>query len=215
MSLLFRPNTWDANIWNSIVNSNEYGIVNDWRGYVIDIGGHIGSFSYFMTTHKKTKKSIVIEPDPDNFRVLQHNLSSLINENKVYALNAGIGPKNTNLSLFARVDQNTGGISYVPSNVGLVPTIHLDDLIKMVPENEGILLKLDCEGCEYEALSTCTLLKRVNAIVGEFHHRGENNQFTIKKLLEDQNFIFSYHNTSSNIGLFGAHQDPQHPPKLL
>lgn len=209
MSLLFRANTWDANIWNSIVHGNEYGIINNWNDYVIDIGGHIGSFSYFMTTHKNTKKSIVIEPDPDNFRVLQHNLGSLINENKVYALNAGIGPKNTNLSLFAHVHQNTGGISYVPSNVGIIPTVSLDDLILMVPENENILLKLDCEGCEYEALMTCTKLHRINAIIGEFHHRNDNNQFTIKQLLENNNFIFSYHNTSSHIGLFGAHQSKQ------
>jgi FkbM family methyltransferase len=215
MSLFFRPNTWDANIWNSIVNSNEYGIVDDWSSYVIDIGGHIGSFSYFITTQKKAKKVITIEPDPDNFRVLQHNLDSLINEDRVYALNAGIGPKDTNLSLFAHVHENTGGVSYVPSENGAVPTVSLDDLIRMVPENEAILLKLDCEGCEYEALGTCSQLHRINAIVGEFHHRGDNNQLTIKNILENNNFTFSYHHTSSYIGLFGAHRVTQYSAKIL
>jgi FkbM family methyltransferase len=206
MSLFFRSHTWDANIWNSIVHGNEYGIHNDWPSYIIDIGGHIGSFSYFMITQKNAKKSIIIEPDPDNFRVLKHNLDSLINEDKVHALNVGIGPKNTSLSLFAHVHQNTGGISYVASETGNIPTVSLDDLIDMVPQNEAILLKLDCEGCEYEALSSCLQLRRINAIVGEFHNRGTNNQLTIKSILEKNNFVFSYHNTSSHIGLFGAHQ---------
>jgi FkbM family methyltransferase len=159
-----------------------------------------------MATHKHAKKSIVIEPDPDNFTVLQHNLSSLIQENKVYAINAGIGPRNTNLSLFAHIADNTGGISYVSCDEGTIATICLDDLIQMVPDNEGILLKLDCEGCEYEALYKCSLLSRISCIVGEFHNRGDNNQFTIKQLLENHNFNFAYHNTSSHIGLFGAHQ---------
>lgn len=210
MSLLFRQNTWDASIWNSIVHSNEYGITNNWQSYVIDIGGHIGSFSYFITTQKNAKKVITIEPDPDNFRVLQHNLSDLIKQNKVHAINAGIGPSNTNLSLVASAGQNTGGISYTPSKDGKISTVSLDDLINMVPQNENILLKLDCEGCEYIALENCAQLNRIHCIVGEYHRRSNNkNQFTIKDILEKNNFVFAYHESSAHLGIFGAHQKLQ------
>ena len=202
----FRPNTWDANIWNSIVEHNEYGIINDWPHNVIDIGGHIGSFSYFITTKKGAKKSIVIEPDPSNFKLLQTNLQPQIEQGKVIAFNVGIGSPNTALSLVQHIADNTGGISYTESSNGNIPTTTLDNLINLL-DNSPILLKLDCEGCEYTALSQCSQLHRINAIVGEFHVRPDKNVSFLQDILSSQNFEFNYHYTGSEyIGLFGAHQ---------
>lgn len=203
----FRPNTWDENIWNSIVIQNEYGIHNNWPGIVIDIGGHIGSFSYFMLQYKQAKKVIVIEPDPYNFKILTTNLQEFIDTNRVVAINAGIGKPNSQLKLFAPIHDNTGGISYVSAPNGDIQTITLDNLIDLA-DNESILLKVDCEGCEYEALRCCTKLQKIQAIVGEFHVRLDCGPETLRSLLESNNFAFRYHFTSSsnNIGLFGAHQ---------
>jgi FkbM family methyltransferase len=205
--ILFRSNTWDQNIWNSIVESNEYGIINDWPHNVIDIGGHIGSFSYFISTKKQAKKVIVLEPDPENFSLLQHNLRKQIDNGIVIALNAGIGSPHSSLSLFAPIPDNTGGIAYTESPTGNIRTFTLDNLIDLL-DNDPILLKLDCEGCEYTALEQCSKLHRINAIVGEFHVRENKGINNIKQILIDHNFAFDFHYTgSNNIGLFGAHQN--------
>jgi FkbM family methyltransferase len=202
----FRPNTWDANIWNSIVENNEYGISTDWPHNVIDIGGHIGSFSYFITRKKGAKKVIVIEPDPSNFKLLQENLEYQIQQGIVVAINAGIGSPNSTLSLVQHIPDNTGGISYSESENGTIKTFTLDDLIDTL-DNSPILLKLDCEGCEYAALSQCSKLHRINAIVGEFHVRAEKDATYLQHILSSHNFEFRYHYTGyPNIGLFGAHQ---------
>lgn len=202
----FRENTWDANIWNSIVENNEYSIHNPWPHNVIDIGGHIGSFSYFITTKKHAKKVIILEPDPNNFALLQQNLKEQIDSGTVVALNAGIGSPNSSLSLFAPIADNTGGIAYVESSNGNIRTFTLDNLIDLL-DDSPILLKLDCEGCEYTALEQCSKLDRIHAIVGEFHVRGNHNNEYLKNILTSKNFIFNSHFTGSPyIGLFGAHQ---------
>ncbi len=203
----FRPNTWDENIWNSIVENNEYSIHNDWPHNVIDIGGHIGSFSYFISTKRQAKRVIVLEPDPENFSFLQQNLKEQIDNGIVIALNAGIGSPHSSLSLFAPIPGNTGGVAYTESPTGNIRTFTLDNLIDLL-DNDPILLKLDCEGCEYAALEQCSKLHRINAIIGEFHVRGNKNNESLKNILVSQNFIFNSHFTGSDqIGLFGAHQE--------
>lgn len=206
-TMLFRPNTWDAEIWKSIVDHNEYGIQGFWHGDVIDIGGHIGSFSYLMAGHKEAKKIVVIEPDPDNYRVLTTNLQSFIDNGTVDAINAGIGLPDHKLCLEASPGDNTGGGYYKDNQNGTINTIQLDDIINMFYDrNYPILLKIDCEGCEYEALESCSQLHKISCILGEFHVRGLKNETSLKTLLESQNFIFHSHHTGVDIGLFGAHK---------
>lgn len=201
----FRTNTWDANIWNDIVDNNEYGVHNSWPYNVIDIGGHIGSFSFKMITKQDAKKVIVVEPNIDNYNLLIKNLEPYISNNIVIPFNLGIGPPNSKINIPNNsLGENTGGSFYSPCESG-IDTISLDDLIELCDNNLPILLKLDCEGCEYEALASCTKLDRINCIVGEFHNRSNQNIDTIKKMLIDQ-YHFSYHYRSDALGLFGAHK---------
>lgn len=205
--IIFRSDTWDSNIWNAIVEQNEYGINGIWPHYVIDIGGHIGSFTYFMIERRQAIKSIVLEPDPSNLTILQHNLKPYVDDNRVNIINAGIGLPGHKLCMEHSAGQNTGGIAYVLSDHGTINTMLLDDIINIVNDNtHPILLKLDCEGCEYEALESCSQLHKISCIVGEFHVRNTRNELTLKTLLESQNFAFAYHHTGPDIGLFGAHK---------
>lgn len=199
-----RDHTWDINIWNDIVLNNEYAIHDPWPYNVIDIGGHIGSFSYKMLTQHNTNKIIVIEPNIDNYNLLIKNLEPFITDNRVIALNKGIGPSGTKISISGTLGVNTGGSFYTPSNEG-IDTLLLDDIINMIDNNLPILLKLDCEGCEYEALASCTQLERINCIVGEFHIiDNHHNVEIIQKILK--NYVFDYHFRSDHLGLFGAHK---------
>lgn len=203
----FRLNTWDQHIWEDTMN-NVYGINSSWPHSIIDIGAHIGSFTYFMMSHRQTKRAIAIEPDYSNYLLLQNNLSNYISNGSVTALYAGIGPANTTLAAHRYVPENTGGMFYIPSENGTIPCVSLDSLIDMIPDDDLILLKLDCEGCEYEAVFSCTKIKRIRCIVGEFHFRYSFNHNSLKNSLESNGFKFGYHFTTSSqdIGLFGAHQ---------
>lgn len=199
----FRKNTWDEIIWNDIVVHNEYSIHDPWPHNVIDIGAHIGSFSFKMLSLHGAKKVVSIEPNPDNYNLLIKNLEEFINQDKVIALNKGIGPPNSKINIPNELGTNTGGSFYSVSEHG-IETISLDDLIDLVDDGSPILLKLDCEGCEYEALSSCSKLSKINCIVGEFHITPTHNVDNIKEILKDYNF--GYHNRSDHLGLFGAHK---------
>lgn len=201
----FRENTWDSNIWNDVVIHNEYGVHDDWPHNLIDIGGHIGSFSFKMFSQHNTKKGIVIEPNIDNYNLLIKNLKTFIDSNQVIALNKGIGPPNSKINIPNIIGENTGGSFYALSDSG-VDTVSLDDLIDMIDNDSPILLKLDCEGCEYETLACCTKLDRINCIVGEFHNTSTHNVDFLKHILEEHKYSFGYHYRSSNLGLFGAHK---------
>jgi FkbM family methyltransferase len=199
----FRNNTWDEIIWNDIVYNNEYGIHDKWPSNLIDIGGHIGSFSFKMLTQHQTKRVVIVEPNIDNYNLLVQNLEEFIQQDKVIAINKGIGPPNSKLNISNALGENTGGSFYSTSSEG-VETVNLDSLIDIIDDGSPILLKIDCESCEYEALSSCTKLSKINCIVGEFHITPKFGIDNIKEILQDYNF--SYHFRSDYLGLFGAHR---------
>lgn len=199
----FRDNTWDSNIWNDIVNNNEYSINDPWPFNLIDIGGHIGSFTFKMLSKHNTKKAIVIEPNIDNYRLLIKNLEEYISAESVIALNLGIGPTDKKININHSLGINTGGAYYSVSEDG-VDTISLDGLIELIDNDSPILLKIDCEGCEYEALGSCKQLEKINCIVGEFHVTNTHSIDNIKNYLV--NYHLSFHYRSDNLGLFGAHK---------
>ena len=199
----FRDSTWDNIIWNDIVINNEYSIHGQWLDNVIDIGGHIGSFSYKMLSQHHSKKVVILEPNIDNYNLAIKNLQEFIKQDKVIAINKGIGPLNSKINISGCLGENTGGFFYSPSSEG-IDTVSLDSLIDIVDDNSPILLKIDCEGCEYEALSQCSKLSKINCIVGEFHVTSIFGIANLRTILKD--YVFDYHFTSDHLGLFGAHR---------
>src|SRR5665213_1830117 len=75
VQLHFREHTWDRNIWVAVNEGNEYKLSGCFKptDTVLDIGAHIGSFGY-RVLDMGAGRVISVEPDPDNFRVLHHNL---------------------------------------------------------------------------------------------------------------------------------------------
>lgn len=204
----FRPGSWDNAIWQSVVRDNEYQFAPGsdarvpWAGDVVDIGGHIGSFSYLALTKLQARHVIVVEPDPENFALLQKNLRSFIADGRVTAINAGIGPENAKLALANKPGSNTGNALFAASDTGTVPTVSLQQLLNSL---EGpVLLKLDCEGCEYSALVAETDLSRVPEIVGEFHELGGHRVEELRTLLTQRGYNFAMTRQEQGQGMFSA-----------
>lgn len=206
---VWRENTWDENIWKSIVEHNEYQIQQNWYGSVIDVGAHIGSFSYFILS-RGASRVVSVEPDQCNFHVLCQNMRLFIEAGRVIPINAGIGKPGTFLDTDMSGMENTGGRVYTSRPTGAIPAISLDALIDLLPQ--PIMLKIDCEGCEFEAFANSQKLNDITSIVGEVHTTNDTSITAFKELLTSRGFLYSCSDrtlddkTGNGLWLFGAHQ---------
>ncbi len=131
---------------------------------VIDIGAHIGTFCVPLAFAKPVHV-IAVEPSRVNARYLRANVNSngLADRIRVIeqAVSAGIdeavfmeGDASTRGTLNATMLRNPAH----PTGRYVVEVVTLPDLMDMIPEpgSQIRLLKIDCEGAEYEILHAMT-----------------------------------------------------------
>lgn len=153
---------------------------------VIDIGGNIGMVSIYLAKKFPFLKIYAFEPVKQNYENFKNNIklneippNTIILENKAITCDS----RNVNMSINAL---NTGGssISDVISIGSVTQDINcniksttLEKVIKKHKIKELKLLKIDCEGSEYEILYNTNeeILKRIKFLRGEFH---ENKDLT-------------------------------------
>lgn len=183
----FRDNTIDANIFDCVIVHNEYRLPThfDADDIVIDIGAHIGSFTYAVL-QRGAKHVYAFEADPSNYQRIIHNLRDFadqvtVQQKAVWRSDTPVEYLFFDSSLDA---ENTAGGGVVGASSGQkIPAISLDQIIREASDNGERrirLLRIDCEGAEYPILLTSSLLSHVDAICGEFHElETEHNPNTI------------------------------------
>lgn len=176
MSLAFRPDTNDAEVFEAVVARNEYRLPTRFRAdtVVLDVGAHIGSFSY-LALSRGAGHVYAFEPELSNFRQLSANLAGF--GQRAHPANRALWRSDTpalQLNFWRSDDaRNTGGGSVIWETSGPpVESIPLDDVIRATVQKHGRpidLMKLDCEGAEFPILLTSRELSHVDRIVGEYH----------------------------------------------
>ena len=167
---------WTLFLFDEIFVENCYGPPQVMEcgpfGTLIDIGANIGLFTMRGKQLWPQAQVVALEPHPDNFRSLQEHVQ--INRLRdVELIQVGIAEKCGCFDLYLS-PRNIGGHSMykkIPhSDVISIRTCTLDDVLSKVPERSGgILVKIDCEGCEFPLLSTLTeeTAGRISCIVFE------------------------------------------------
>jgi len=191
-----RPGTWDGVVYDQVYVRNEYGLPNqfDSRDVILDIGGHIGCFA-LSAIDRGAGTVLTAEPDRENFRLLSENCADSIREGKVIAIATAVVRSDSQASdsvLYDgyRMDNgllNTAAGSTVRGKGILVPAVQFDKLVDRALDSSGAqdirLLKLDCEGAEWEILYTTKKLEKIVEIVGEYHNWGASSGKGIVDLL--------------------------------
>jgi FkbM family methyltransferase len=141
---------------------------------IVDIGANIGMFTLRSKQLWPNARVIAVEPHPDNFEHLQEHLQ--INRiDDVFSVAKGIADKCGCLDLYLS-GRNIGGHSMFKTNNSetiSVPVTTLKDVLEMAGVPNGkLLLKVDCEGCEFPLLSNLdlTTADRITGIVFEPEH---------------------------------------------
>ncbi|MEK7555443.1 MAG: FkbM family methyltransferase [Patescibacteria group bacterium] len=161
---------------------------------VVDIGAALGDTAIYFAV-QGAKKVYAFEPLPELCRLAEENIKINKLENICHVFNAGVGKeknmacsKNMNFEYMygskIKEYKNKEAIQKEATQI-----IVLQDIVNKFKISNAIL-KIDCEGCEYEIILNTTdeVLKRFGCILMEYHYGFEN----LKAKLEGADFRVKY-----------------------
>ena len=162
---------------------------------VIDIGANIGVFSLYAATVASETKVYAFEPFPENADYLRQNVNdSKITNIKIEEKAVARRANKRNLEITESGITHSLSENENPLDAVSVECTTLDEILEQIPRCD--LLKIDCEGSEYEIIYACSPsnLKKIHRIVGEYHYRDDakKNGKALKEYLESQLFTVDY-----------------------
>tara|TARA_Y100001949_G_scaffold105897_1_gene89440 strand:+ start:2031 stop:2804 length:774 start_codon:yes stop_codon:yes gene_type:complete len=173
LKIKIRTNSTDLMALTNVWMINEYG-VEDFQiaknDTIIDVGAHIGLFSLLVSQFCKTGKIFSFEPISDNFNLLMSNLKLNHTEN-IHPFNLAVSKNTSSVDLFLSSDQSAHSIFSSDSESTTVKSISLQRIFDENKISSCKLLKLDCEGAEYEIIDSLPLeyFDKIENIAIEYH----------------------------------------------
>jgi FkbM family methyltransferase len=162
---------------------NEYGLRQELPEVhtILDVGANIGFFSIAARGRYPQAKIHAYEPNPRVMHHLRSNTSALGIEVHAEAL----GARDGFTEILDSSDSNQARALMCEG--GRIPQISLENAIERIGGSVD-LLKLDCEGAEWDLFRVSEIWKRVRNIRMEFHlFNGETVQ-QLERVLEDLGF---------------------------
>ena len=218
--------SWEKGLYNEVVTEDCYKInkIDFIPSVVIDLGANIGVFSSFIRSKFPECKIIAVEPDADNYKILQQRFG---NDKLAVLINNPIGT--TDAPLYKEL--NSGGTGAMYYNSGeyfieeivnsdpksrekyLVTPVTLPDLLSIYTnEKDRILLKVDIEGNECIFFNNDTILeklKNIDYICMEIHLFASNHEL-VQKLREQALEFISKLNSSHFCRIDGNNDVKRH-----
>ena len=150
------------------------------EGDLLDIGGHIGVTALFFHKLHPTSQVYIFEPAPLNFFYLALNaITNGADSSKLRLYNRGLSNDDTSFTIEYSPDDTTStrraSLGHTwgkkPKQYRLVYAMSMQQLKQCLPLDNVGLVKLDCEGCEFEVVPSNTRFfsTRKRRVVGEFH----------------------------------------------
>jgi FkbM family methyltransferase len=200
LSLPYWNNDSKVTLYGSITNGdavgvffeNIYGNIPVFGKTVIDIGANIADSSIYFAL-RGAKKVIGLEPFPKNYEMAKRNVESNNLSDKITLMLAGCAASQGFVTISAYDnDKSWVGSSLKNSSQGFkVPLLTLEDILKQnnLQNGELNILKMDCEGCEYESILSATrdTIRSFSHIQIEYHYGYKD----LKYKLEENGFIVS------------------------
>jgi FkbM family methyltransferase len=151
----------------------EYGRFERLRT-IVDIGANIGSFAVYAAQFCPEAKIYCYEPEPRNFGSLKQNIEINGLAGRVVAFQCAVASNNGRRDLAVTEGSLTNSFHIVPSDAGraTVNCTTLPDIFASQKLDAIDLLKMNCEGTEYEILESCSGadLDRIANIRLEYHN---------------------------------------------
>jgi FkbM family methyltransferase len=202
-------------ILNEVFYLNGYNFYTSGKVVVVDIGTNIGIASLFFSNLVNVDKIYAYEPVLETYNQAALNFKN--NENKVIEFNNfGLGDSDRDDFFYFNKNAkgNTGirGELSTSFDANLVEKVEVKilkasrEIQKIIDENSNtkIVLKMDCEGGEYEIfedLDKNDLLVKLDIIMLEWHDKGAS---ALEEKLMKNGFDFFSQTLSFNAGMIYA-----------
>ncbi|MBW3577897.1 MAG: FkbM family methyltransferase [Actinobacteria bacterium] len=198
-------------LWNHFSDiwiHQSYHPVQPLKGHVVvDIGANIGIFSLWAVRFGASR-IVAVEPHPTTFKLLEEYASGCPISSLCCAITHDAGRVLLELgdsSTSHRVAQ--AGESGLSASGIEVDAITLDQLFHMYGIVQCGLLKLDCEGSEYDILlSQPECLDVVDQIVLEYHPRSDCHPQLLAQKLSERGFKVLQLSRGAGFGMMKAHR---------
>ena len=168
-----RDNPYDFATLEEVILKEDYNIEIDFEPCtIIDGGANIGLTSVFFANKFPRAKIVAVEPEMENFQILQKNTSSYDNISLLYA---GIWDHHAFLSV---VDEGKGTNAFTVKEVfenteSAIKAVSVDEIMKQQGWTAIDILKLDIEGTEKNIFEQNyeSWLPKVKILIIELHDR--------------------------------------------
>lgn len=178
---------------------------------ILDIGANFGGFVVYAADRYPNAKIEAYEPTMEQYVILDKNIELNKISDRVIAYHVGVWSSEGFKKLY---QYNGGGLnSLVYATIDELPLLRtvevyclpLDFIIGVKTID---LLKIDCEGSEYEILYNCKKLSQIRRIVGEYHefdYIASHNGITLERRLKEAGFkTYFRHDSERKVGYFHA-----------
>ena len=174
LKLIIRPpkQSTDIHIFTEIWLENEYDdqfLEIQENDIIIDVGAHVGYFSLKAALICNKGKIFAFEPLSDNFKILKRNIEINRIQN-IFAKNLAVSNHDGKQKLYLGHDSTNSLVKKKLNHVE-VSTVNLESIFNQYNLSKCNILKLDCEGSEYDILLNldCKILKKIKKICMEYH----------------------------------------------
>jgi FkbM family methyltransferase len=191
-NLLFL-NEQDPAMYREVIEANQYHLSSERvkDRVVIDIGANIGAFSLYASV-LGAKKVISVEPISTSYSTFLKNIHKLQLKNITTYKNLVAEQSNQFIPVSLNTNAGANSMYNVSENYEVVETITFDYILDSINSND-ILLKLDCEGGEYDVIMNANAgnMERISEIMIEIH-TDLHPRYKGKEIIEEQLRFFGF-----------------------
>ncbi len=187
------------------------------KAIVIDIGMNVGIASLYFASRPDIEQVFGFEPFRPTYKLARKNLDLNIGLNtKISSFNYGLSGVSETLSVVYSEEfkgqVGIKGTDLIKSKIADEKTEKLqlrkssEELEKIIPgkkKNQAVVVKMDCEGAEFNILPNLKeagLLEKIDLIMMEWHGQPDS----IIEILKSESFSVIRNNHSENIGMIYA-----------
>lgn len=141
---------------------------------VIDIGANIGAFAVYAAKQASKGRVLAFEPASDNFELLARN-AALNRLDNLTPIRAAVAGRTGTIALYRATGSGAhstmAGRLTATTGTETVEALSLEDVFGRYRFDRCDLLKLNCEGAEFEILYSApdAILARIDRIAMEYH----------------------------------------------